>query len=203
MTAATFYDQVAAAMAQPPEERHQQLARLHAEALRRYRTTLERLTAEDVRHPLSNHPDERTIAEIIGHIAAWDRFALLAAGDILAGIHHPRMITDLSGYREPDGTFPAFATIDDFNAYAAHKYQSWAWEQLRRFAEDTAATLYVLFTHPQLLSARRLEQTAPFRKRLRNGTTIPDITMGWNLWLTMIEHLAVEHAALLDRYEDV
>jgi hypothetical protein len=203
MNTTVFYDQVAAAMAQPPEERHQQLACLHAELLRRYHTALDRLTAEDVRHPLPDHSDERTIAEIIGHIAAWDRFALLAAGDILAGIRHPRMITDLSGYRESDGTFPAFATIDDFNAHAAHQYQSWAWEQLRRFAEDTAATLYVLFTHPQLLSAARLEQTASFWKRLHNGATIHDITMGWNLWLTMIEHLAVEHAALLDRYEDV
>ena len=28
-----------------------------------------------------------------------------------------------------------FASIDDFNAYHAHKYQSWSWEQLRSFAD--------------------------------------------------------------------
>ena len=202
MIATVFYDQVTAAMALPPSERHQQLSHLHAEALRTYQTVLDELSAEDVQHPLSSQSDQRTIAQIIGHIAAWDRFAVLAAGDILAGIQHPRMITDLSGYREADGTFPTFANIDDFNAYHAHKYQSWPWDELRSFAADTAATLYVLFTHPQLLSAARLEQTAPFSKRLQNGTIIDNITMGWNLWLTMVEHLAVEHATLLDRSSD-
>src|SRR6266545_1560506 len=111
MNATVFYDYVTAAMAQSPEARHGQLARLHTEALRRYHTVLERLAADDVHQPLPNHPDQRTIAQIIGHIAAWDRFAVLAAGDILAGIHHPRMITDLTGYREADGTFPTFANI--------------------------------------------------------------------------------------------
>jgi len=202
MTTTVFYNDLTAAMALPPPERHQQLARLHAAALRTYRTALDQLTMEAVQRPLPNHSDQRTIAQIIGHIAAWDRFAVLAAGDILAGIHHPRMITDLSGYREPDGTCPTFASIDDFNAYHAHKYQSWSWEQLRSFAQDTATTLYILFTHPQLLSAARLEQTAPFWKRLHNGTIVENITMGWNLWLTTLEHLAVEHAALLDRYGD-
>jgi hypothetical protein len=202
MNATTFYQQVMAAMAQPPDARHRQLVSLHDQALRKYQVALHRLTADEAREPLPNHSDQRSIAQIVGHIVAWDRFALLAAGDILAGISHPRMITDLSGYRESDGTFPTFATIDDFNAYHAQKYQSWPWDELRHFAEDSASTLYILFTHPQLLSAGRLEQTSPFWKRLQNGTVIQNITMGWNLWLTMIEHIAVEHAALLDRYSD-
>ena len=202
MNATAFYQQVMAAVDQPAGARHQQLVRLHGEALRAYQTVLNRLMADEVQHPLPNHSDQRTIAQIVGHIVAWDRFALLAAGDILAGIQHPRMITDLSGYREPDGTLPTFATIDDFNTYHAQKYQAWPWEELCRFAEDTASTLYTLFAHPQLLTAGRLEQTSPFRKRLQNGTVVHNITMGWNLWLTMIEHIAVEHAALLDRYSD-
>jgi hypothetical protein len=193
----SFYDDIQAVMALPPEQRHQRLAHLHAQLLQAYQATLNRLTPEEAAQPLSNHDDNRTIAQIVGHIAAWDRFAILAAGDILAGISHPRMITDLEGYREPDGTFPTFATIDHFNDYHAQKYRAWPWEELRRFAYDTATTLFILFTNPQLLSAARLEQTTPFRKRLQNGMVIQDITMGWNLWLTMIEHLAVEHADLL------
>jgi len=200
LNATIFYQQVAAAMDQPPYARHQQLIALHGQALHAYRIALNQLTAEEVRGPPPDLSDSRTIAQIIGHIAAWDRFALLAAGDILAGIRHPRMITDLSGYCETDGTFPAFATIDDFNAYHAVKYQTWPWDELRRFAEDAASTLYVLFSHPQLLSSERLEQTAPFWKRLQNGTVVQNITMGWNLWLTMIEHIAVEHSALLECY---
>jgi hypothetical protein len=142
----------------------------------------------------------RTIAQIIGHIAAWDRFAVLAAGDILAGIQHPRMITDLSGYRDTDGTFLTFATIDEFNAYHAHTYQTWSWNALQHFADAMATTLYSLFEHPHLLSASRLEQTKPHWKRLHNRALIDNIPMGWNLWLTMIEHLAVEHVALLEEF---
>jgi hypothetical protein len=200
VNATAFYDHVTVVMVLPPAERHQQLEHLHGAVLRPYQTMLNRLTAEEIHHPLPTAPDQRTIAQIIAHIAAWDRFAVLAAGDILAGIHHPRMITDLSGYREPDGTFLSFATIDDFNAYHAQKFQTWSWQELQRFANDMTATLYSLFTHPQLLSATRLEQTTPFWKRLHNGTVIDNITMGWHLWLTMIEHLAVEHAALIDHY---
>jgi hypothetical protein len=100
MNATAFYDHVTAVMIQPPHERHQQLAQLHADALRTYHAVLDQLTAEDVRHP-------------------------------------------------------------------------------------------------------RLEQTMPFWKRLHNGTIIHNITMGWNLWLTMLEHLAVEHASLLERSKDV
>jgi hypothetical protein len=143
MNTTGFYDQVMIAMAQSADEHHTQLARLHAEALRSYQTALGRLTPEAAEQPIPNHDDPRTVAQIIGHITAWDRFALLAAGDILVGIQHPRMITDLSGYREPDGTFPEFATIDDFNAYHAQKYTQWPWEDLRHHAEDTAVTLYV------------------------------------------------------------
>lgn len=202
MDAITFYDQVSTAMAAPPQQRHQQLLHLHEQVLRGYQTVLHRLTADLVILALPNHPDQRTIAQIIGHIVAWDCFAVLAAGDILAGIHHPRMITDLSGYRDADGSVPIFATIDAFNAYHAHKYQSWSWHELQRFADDMATTLYTLFREPQLLSASRLEQTKPFWKRLHNGTVIENVTMGWNLWLTMIEHVAVEHAALVEHFRE-
>jgi len=200
MNATAFYDRVRMAMETPPIERHQQLLQLHTAALQTYQTALQHLTTDLIHLPPAQTSDQRTIAEIIGHIAAWDRFAVLAAGDILAGIHYPRMVTDLAGYREPDGTFPVFASIDAFNAYHADKYRSWPWETLRAFAADTATTLHTLFTHPQLLSATRLEATALVWKQLHNGTRIEPITMGWSLWLTMLEHLAVEHANLLDEY---
>ena len=199
---AAFYGHVVTVMALPPAERHQQLVQLHSQSLRPYQTMLNKLTAKEAGQPQAISSDQRTIAQIVGHIAAWDRFAVLAAGDILAGIQHPRMITDLSGYREADGTLPTFNTIDDFNAYQAQKYQTWSWDDLRFLANDVAATLYSLFTHPQLLSASRLEATAPFWKRLQNGAVINNITRGWNLWLTMIEHLAVEHAPLFEYYNN-
>ena len=130
MKADAFYDRVRTAMEAPPIERHQQLLQLHTEALQTYQKALQQLTDDLVPQLLPNSSDQRTIAEIIGHIAAWDRFALLAAGDILAGIRYPRMVADLAGYREADGTFPVFASIDDFNAYHVDKYRTWSWQTL-------------------------------------------------------------------------
>jgi hypothetical protein len=199
MHAATFYDRVHTAMQAPLAERHQQLLQLHTQAVQSYLTALQQVTDQHAKHSLPNTSDRRSIAEIISHIAAWDRFAVLAAGDILAGIQYPRMVADLAGYREEDGTFPVFNSIDDFNAYAADKYRAWPWDRLRTFAADTAQTLYALFAHPQLLTAARLDATASVWKRLQNGIRIEPITMGWSLWLTMLEHLAVEHANLVDR----
>jgi hypothetical protein len=190
-------------MPEPLLERHKHLLFLHNEVIQPYRIVLSQLSTKDVQQPLPNHSDRRTISEIVAHIAVWDRFAVLSAGDILAGISHPRMVTDLSGYCETDGTFPTFANINDFNEYHAHKYQNWPWDELCIFAIDNAMTLYTLFAHPQLVSAARLEQTEPYRKRLKNGAWIENITMGWSLWLTMIEHLAVEHSVLLDGSNDL
>jgi hypothetical protein len=67
---------------------------------------------------------------------------------------------------------------------------------------ETALTLAALFTEGALLSAGRLEKTVPFRKRLQNGAVIRNVAMGWNLWITMLEHEAVEHAADLHLPED-
>lgn len=201
MNPTAFYEQVTLAMAQPPPDRHQILAGLHTEAVLAYRSALGQLTPEAAQRPLPGGADDRTIAQIVGHIAGWDRFAVMAGGDILAGIQHPRMVTDLSGYREPEGRLLEFATIDDFNAYQAKTYGALAWSELRTIADDLATTLHLLFTHPQLLSAQRLEQTARHRKRLQNGVVLQDLTIGWALWLILIEHLAVEHISLIEYSE--
>jgi hypothetical protein len=143
---------------------------------------------------VSDVADRRTIAQIVGHIAAWEQFALLAAGDLLAGVQHPRMVTDLRGFVDSDGSQPQFATIAEYNAYHAAKHAGWTWDQVRPLAAYAATTLHVLFTYPQLLNAQRLEQTRPWYKRLQSGQVIDNIPMGWHLWITMIEHEAVEHA---------
>jgi hypothetical protein len=40
---------------------------------------------------------------VIAHIAEWERFGIMAAGDILTGMDHPRTITDVRGFVENDG----------------------------------------------------------------------------------------------------
>ena len=175
------------------------LAALHAETLAAYLAAVRDISAQRAAEPAA---DGRTLQQVVGHIAEWERFGILAAGDILAGLLHPRMITSLDGFLEPDGNAPAFASIDAFNAYAAARHAARPWAETQALALDTALTLSALFSEPDLLSAGRLEKTLPFRKRLQNGAVIRDIAMGWNLWITMLEHEAVEHAADLHLPED-
>ena len=91
---------------------------------------------------------------------------------MLAGLKHPRSVTTIEGYVEPDGTILSFASVDDFNRYQAEKQASWSWEQICALACSTAQTLHALFADEWLLNAERLEQTLPWRKRLRNGVVL-------------------------------
>ena len=199
MNAERFYQRVTTACGLRPAERHARLAALNAEVVAAYLAAVQDITAQRAAEPAA---DGRSVQQVVGHIAEWERFGILSAGDILAGLLHPRMITTLDGFLEPDGNAPAFASIDAFNAYAAARHAAQPWAETQALALDTALTLSALFCEPNLLSAARLEKTLPFRKRLQNGAVIRDIAMGWNLWLTMLEHEAVEHAADLRLPED-
>jgi hypothetical protein len=192
-----FSAQMVEIMALPPAERHERMAALHTSIVTVYRAAVEALTEEQATRIVSSGAETRTVAQVVGHIAEWERFAILGAGDMLAGLTHPRMVTSIAGYYEPDGQAPVLDTIDAFNAYQAAKHAAWPWTRLQALALDTATTVHALFTEPRLLSAARLEATEPFRKRLEDGTRIRNITMGWNLWMTVLEHEAVEHAEAL------
>jgi len=198
MKAEIFYQQIVEYAARPPNERHALIAQLHTEVMAEYLTAIRAITPEKAVRLVAIGSETRTLAQVVGHIAEWERFIILAAGDILAGIQHPRMVTSLEGYIEPNSDMPTFANIDAFNEYQAAKYASWSWAQTQELAIDTATTLHILFTHPRLLSPERLERTKRFRKRLQNGIMINDIAMGWNLWITTLEHEGVEHTLDLE-----
>ncbi len=194
MNRTRFYQEVSVAFALPPQERHQHMSDLHAQILDEYVGRAMAITAADAAQIVPIEGDERTLAQIVGHIGAWDRFAILTASDILVGVHPPRMVFDVKGYVEPDGTTLSFAGIDDFNAYHARQHATWIWGDIQRFAVDMAQALYAMFASPYLLTATRLENTLTYQKRLKNGTMLTDITIGWWLWLTQLEHAAIEHA---------
>jgi hypothetical protein len=187
-----FYERVTSDCALPPAERHAHLLALHAEVLADYLAAVQAITPERAAEPVA---DGRTVQQMVGHIAEWERFAILSAGDILAGQAHPRMVTSVDGFVRPDGQPLAVDGIDAFNEYAAAQHTGRSWAETQALALDMALTLNALFSQPDLLSAERLEKTLPFRKRLHNGMVIRNIAMGWQLWLTMLEHEAVEHAA--------
>ncbi|MFN8451661.1 MAG: hypothetical protein U0521_24490 [Anaerolineae bacterium] len=197
-----FYEQVIEGAAQPPDVRHALYCELHTAVLDRYLTVLDSITPADALQPVNQGDDQCTLGQLIGHIGEWDRYAILSAGDILAGLRHPRAVTSIENYVEPDGTVLTFASVDDFNAFQAEKQASWSWEQLHDLARDSAQALHALFADEWLLNAQRLEQTLPWQKRLHNGVLLENITMGWTLWLLQLEHMGAEHAAELRLYDD-
>lgn len=192
-----FYPRIAEIATLPPAERHIQLAALHGDVVRSYLDALRRITADEAQRLIDDAGDPRTVGQIVGHIAEWDRMSMFGAADILLGIENPRGVVDVTGYEEPDGTRLDFEGVDAFNAYQAKKHAAWAWEDIQALAVDTATTLHILFTHPALLHAQRLEQTPCRSLNLENGMTVANVALGWHLWILVIEHMAVDHVAAL------
>ncbi len=194
MNADLFYESIVRIFELPPQERHQQLITLHSQVKNEYVAAIQRITAAAAERPVAVDGDQRTLAQVVAHITEWERFGILAAGDVLAGVQHPRTVTDVKGFVETDGRRIDFADVHEFNRHQAEKYSTWSWPQLQKQAIDTAEIFYELFAHPQLLTAERLEHTKPHRKRLANGQVIDNTTMGWCLWVIYLDHEAVEHA---------
>jgi hypothetical protein len=194
MKTEVFVPQIVEIMALPPGERHECTSALHDRIFAEYAAAIRAITPERAMSQVQDGSEVRTVSQVVGHIAEWERFIVMGASDILAGLEHPRMVTSVQGYREPYGREVPFDSIDDFNAYQADKHASWPWERMQRYALEQADLVHALFTGPRLLTAERLERTRPFRKRLPDGTRIDGIAMGWSLWITALEHEGVEHA---------
>ncbi len=189
MKAEVFYQKIIAIAAQPPAERRLSLVSLHTDVITPYTNTVRAMTEKDAARVSS---DSRTLGQVVGHIAEWDRFTILAVGEIITGVRWPRIMA-MSGYVEPDGQVREFASVDAFNDYQAKKHAAWSWQQIRDLALQTAATLQVLFTQPSLVSWECLEQTKAYSWRLPNEMSVT-VSCGWYLWMVSLEHEAVEHA---------
>ena len=190
MKAEAFYQWIVKIAAQAPYERYGLLVEFHTEVAMRYIRLIRAITKQEAMRLSS---DGRTIAQVVGHIAEWERFIILAAGEMITGVHRPR-IMDLCGYLEPDGRVQDFASEDDFNAQQAAKHATWTWEQIQDLAIHTATALHALFTQPALLSPDCLERTQSCEWRLPQGIKLT-LPTGWYLWMVSLEHEAVEHAA--------
>jgi hypothetical protein len=189
MKAEVFYQKIVAIAAQSPTERRLSLVGLHTDEITPYLNAVRAMTTQDAARVSL---DGRTLGQVVGHIAEWERFTILAVGEIIAGVRWPQ-IMNLSGYVEPDGQIREFISVDAFNDYQATKHAAWSWEQIQNLAIQTATTLQVLFAHPSLVSWERLEQTKAYRWRLSNEMNVT-VSCGWYLWMVTLEHEAVEHA---------
>jgi hypothetical protein len=189
MKAEVFYQKIVAIAAQSPAKRRLSLVGLHTDVIAPYLNVVRAMTAQDAAHVCS---DGRTLGQVVGHIAEWERFTILAVGEIIAGVSWPQ-IMNLSGYVEPDGQVREFTRVDAFNDYQATKHAAWSWEQIQDLAIQTAAMLQILLAHPSLVSWERLEQTKAYRWQLPNEMNVM-VPCGWYLWMVTLEHEAVEHA---------
>ena len=198
MKAETFYARVLRAVENAPPQRHADLLALHHDVLADYLKSIERITAAEAAQPLNGTDDSRTLGQLVGHFVGWDRFSILAAGDILAGVEVPRTVLDQRGFVDVDGKVYDFESVDAFNDWHAERDRQLPWDTIQADAIDYARTLYSMFADPALLNAERLEKTRMHLKRLHNGVVIEDIRMGWALWLIELQHWAVEHATELN-----
>ncbi|HMN30912.1 MAG TPA: hypothetical protein PKE45_22345, partial [Caldilineaceae bacterium] len=159
MTNEQFSQAILDALALPADACYTQFSALHTQLYTAYRTAVGRLSAEEVMAPVSGPGDPRTLAQVVGHIAAWDRFSTQAAGDILGGVTHPRAITSVEGFIDQEGRLHNFRGVDEFNAFFARQQAHLAWLPLQLEAIDAATTLHALFTQPELLTGKRLART--------------------------------------------
>lgn len=189
MEANEFYARVSAILELPPEERHRQLLQLHDDILKRY---LPLIQGMDLQFAQRIGHDGRTVAQLVGHIAEWERYTIQAAAEMVCGAAWPRIMQH-SGYLEADGTELNFTDVDEFNAYQAGKHAAMPWEQIQQLALQTAPALYAFFSHPALLPAERLEGTHLIQWGLP-GYEKRQTSLGWSLWVISLEHLAVAHA---------
>jgi hypothetical protein len=183
-----FYQRIAEIVAWPPQERHRRLAELHAGVADGYCAAVQAIGAASAARP---GPDGRSVAQVIGHIAEWDRYALLAAGELLAGVKWPRIMVN-AGFIEPDGAERTFKGVHHFNAYHAERQVGLPWEEIRDLAIRSARALQALFAHPALLTPDLLEQTRSYEFTLADTLTLT-APIGWYIWIITIEHEAVEH----------
>jgi hypothetical protein len=190
MKAEVFYQKIVAVAAQSPAERRSSLVDLHTVVMTPYLNAVRAMTAQDAARVSS---DRRTIAQVVGHIAEWERYTILAVGEIITGVRWPQ-IMNMSGYIEPDGQVREFTGVDAFNDYQAARHAAWSWDQIQDLAIQTAVTLQVLFAHPSLVSWEHLDQAKVHNWRLPNEMSLT-MSCGWFLWMVTLEHEAVEHTA--------
>ncbi len=189
-----FYQQLASIAGEAPDKRHRLLCDLHTDIVTRYWNLLQNVTDQGAE---TQCPDGRTVNQIVGHIAEWDRYTLEAMGEIIAGVQWPGIMSK-TRYVESDGHTHAFNTVNHFNAHQMQKYLTIPWTETKAVALAMSKRLHVLFTQSALLPAETLEQT-----RQMNGYELPtgvtlNLPCGWFLWMVTLEHEGVEHAADLE-----
>lgn len=109
---AEFYQRIQQLAAMPPLKRHSAAAELHAQVVDTYLGAVRSIPDLAASRPSS---DGRTIGQVVGHIAEWERLVLQAGGEIASGVAWSRIMGP-SEYVDIDGQVRDLRSVDDFNA---------------------------------------------------------------------------------------
>jgi hypothetical protein len=170
------------------EERYTRFARVHDAIWKEYQSAVESISREKAAETGS---DGRSIAQVVGHIAEWDRFFIQMCAEFMIGLPRPRSWS-LKGYLGTDGSVMDFDNIEAFNQYQVKRQAELPWEDIQRIALRAGDVLYRLFSTPGLMDAPQLEQSKPGRWQLPGFSG--EAPMAWMVWAIIMEHEGIEHA---------
>lgn len=144
-----------------PANRYERLRDLHPQVLDAYVQALRAMTDEEMLQfaPGDDFRDRRLV---VGHIARWEQFQLVALGEAMAGVRQPS-IMNLEGFKLPDGSSHSFRNVDDVNAFFERHQRPLPPAQIRDEAIYSATAICELFTNPTLLPPGRRARTEPYR----------------------------------------
>ncbi len=150
---------------------------------------VERLTVVEASRVLC---DGSTVAQLVGHVAAWERFAALAFEEVLNGVRWPGLMRT-RGWIGDDGRKMKFNNGDQFSAYIAEQDAEKPWSAIQEFSIRTTQLLQQLLEGPIAASPQVLDEGDLHRWRAA-GAALEPMPVGWFLWLQLIWHSGVEHA---------
>ncbi len=172
-----------------PEERYEELLKLHVLVLYRYAGMVSALAGKDA----EDRPGQksRSRKSIVAHIFAWEEWQL----DVFEDKNMERRLEeqlDLQGYVDKDiGKVYDFGSVDDFNAYQDRKYRNMEWGKVQARALDTARRFQNFFVESHTGEFIGLLEKTPAVNWKGIHMTIPS---GWYLWMISLDHEAVAHA---------
>jgi hypothetical protein len=196
MDAKSFNNWISDLLNLPPKARHRKMADRHTAFLQEYARLL--LSVSDERAEEMPGSEGRSLTQLVGLQAAWDRFRLAGAMDLLLGVYPPRSLQEMRGYVDLDGRKLEFISVDEFIRYQAEQQADWTWAQAREFGLQSAGSLQAFFTHPHLLSVQVLEAAPPAPCELPGGRHTDALPMGWCFWITSLRQYLVEHKTRLE-----
>jgi ubiquinone/menaquinone biosynthesis C-methylase UbiE len=162
------------------EEQKQRLLEIVRSCRFAFMREVQDLSGEQAATPFTD--DGRTMKEILGHIAGWERWATAALAEIRSEVTEPAIMS-LGGY--PEG-IARYASIDAFNAARMAEAREKPWSDL---LEESAATFEALLGAAEHTDARLLQATVPFYWPEIGGT----VPCGVYLLMVTAHHYQEEH----------